>query len=336
MTLEAWVRPTALGSDWRTALMKEQPGDYVYALYARTRRHEGAQRRTSSSAAYRIAARHRAARAQHVDAPRDTYDGTTLQALRQRRPGRQLLVTGSIPTSTGALRIGGNNIWAEWFQGLTSTRCASTTARCTATEIQADMNTSISAPDATAAERPGHAHRDRRPRPGRARLGRRDRQRRGRPLQRPPLDHARLHADGRATGSRSRPARATRTPASPPAPTTTRSPPRIAAGNVGPAEQRGERGRHRRHDPAHRLGHGAGAGADRDRHGHGHRERLRQRRGRGRAVQARRREPRRRGHGRAVLASPGTRSRRRTGRTRSRPSHATRPATRRRRSQRRA
>ena len=34
MTLEAWVRPTALGNNWRTALMKESSGSLSYALYA--------------------------------------------------------------------------------------------------------------------------------------------------------------------------------------------------------------------------------------------------------------------------------------------------------------
>ena len=33
MTLEAWVSPSAV-SDWRTVLMKEQPGGLVYGLYA--------------------------------------------------------------------------------------------------------------------------------------------------------------------------------------------------------------------------------------------------------------------------------------------------------------
>ena len=34
MTLEAWVRPTAIGTGWRTVMLKEQPGDLIYALYA--------------------------------------------------------------------------------------------------------------------------------------------------------------------------------------------------------------------------------------------------------------------------------------------------------------
>src|SRR5262245_61431835 len=34
MTLEAWVRPSALGGSWRTALLKEAPGGLAYSLYA--------------------------------------------------------------------------------------------------------------------------------------------------------------------------------------------------------------------------------------------------------------------------------------------------------------
>jgi hypothetical protein len=32
MTVEAWVRPTGLGPDWRTAVVKERPGFLDYAL----------------------------------------------------------------------------------------------------------------------------------------------------------------------------------------------------------------------------------------------------------------------------------------------------------------
>ena len=34
MTLEAWVYPTATPTNWSTAIMKEQPGEFVYVLYA--------------------------------------------------------------------------------------------------------------------------------------------------------------------------------------------------------------------------------------------------------------------------------------------------------------
>ena len=37
MTIEAWVRPTALSTMWRTVAIKERlPGELAYALYANT------------------------------------------------------------------------------------------------------------------------------------------------------------------------------------------------------------------------------------------------------------------------------------------------------------
>ena len=47
MTLEAWVKPTSAGSDWRTVILKERLGDLVYALYATTARAARAAMRTS-------------------------------------------------------------------------------------------------------------------------------------------------------------------------------------------------------------------------------------------------------------------------------------------------
>jgi hypothetical protein len=34
LTVEAWVKPTALGNTWRTVALKEQSGELCYALYA--------------------------------------------------------------------------------------------------------------------------------------------------------------------------------------------------------------------------------------------------------------------------------------------------------------
>ncbi len=34
MTLEAWVRPADVSPAWRTVILKEQPGNIVYDLYA--------------------------------------------------------------------------------------------------------------------------------------------------------------------------------------------------------------------------------------------------------------------------------------------------------------
>ena len=73
-----------------------------------------------------------------------------------------------------------------------------------------------------------------------------DRRRRNRPLQRPPVDDAPASRRRRRTGSRSRRGRATRTPASQPAPTTTGSPPRTARQR----RRRLERGERHRADGA--------------------------------------------------------------------------------------
>ena len=34
VTIEAWVKPEALGTSWRTIALKEHTGDLAYALYA--------------------------------------------------------------------------------------------------------------------------------------------------------------------------------------------------------------------------------------------------------------------------------------------------------------
>ena len=46
-----------------------------------------------------------------------TYDGATWRFYLNGVQVAQQAFTGAIPVSTGALRIGGNNIWGEWFAG---------------------------------------------------------------------------------------------------------------------------------------------------------------------------------------------------------------------------
>ena len=50
MTLEAWVRPTALGSQWRAVAVKEQSADLVYGLFALLAITSGAYASNCSSA----------------------------------------------------------------------------------------------------------------------------------------------------------------------------------------------------------------------------------------------------------------------------------------------
>ncbi len=119
MTLEAWVFPTA-STGLETALMKEQPGGLVYALYA------------SSSASRPMVYfntgpstnRHRYLTGpaalplntwSHLAA---TYDGVTLRLYVNGAQVSSQPHTGSLVTSTGALRIGGDAVWGEYFRGM--------------------------------------------------------------------------------------------------------------------------------------------------------------------------------------------------------------------------
>ena len=114
MTLEAWVKPSQ-HAGWRTVILKEGGSGQVYGMYAAP----GATTRAATSTP---------APSSGTQAPASlpvnswshlalTYDGTT---LRLYVDGAQVSQRGDrggpIQASTGALRIGGNALWGEYFQ----------------------------------------------------------------------------------------------------------------------------------------------------------------------------------------------------------------------------
>jgi hypothetical protein len=141
MTIEAWVRPTAVAGDWRTVLLKEQPGNLIYALYAGDNAGRAAthvfttnDRGTNATSATPLNAwTHLAA----------TYDRTTLRLYVNGAQAGTRSLTGNLRTSTGVLRIGGNGVWGEWFAGLIDEVRVYNRA-LTAAEIQADMTSPVS------------------------------------------------------------------------------------------------------------------------------------------------------------------------------------------------
>jgi glucose/arabinose dehydrogenase len=139
MTLEAWVRPTAMGGSWRTLVFKEQPGGMVYALYATQgsgvpagQVNIGGERTATGPALPVNTWSHLAA----------TFDGSALRLYVNGALSSTSAVAGSIPASTGVLRMGGNGVWAEWFAGqLDEVRVYD--RALTQAEIQSDMQTPV-------------------------------------------------------------------------------------------------------------------------------------------------------------------------------------------------
>ena len=114
-TLEAWVHPTALGSAWRTAVLKEQTGQLVYALYAnndagRPTGHlfTSSDLFTNGTAALPLNAWSHLAM---------TWDGATQRLFVNSVQVGSRTVGGALVNSTAPLRFGGNGVWAEWFAG---------------------------------------------------------------------------------------------------------------------------------------------------------------------------------------------------------------------------
>ena len=142
MTLEAWVRPVRL-SGWRTVLLKEGGGALAYALYA----HDNAPRpsayarltgQTSSHGAFGTAQLPLNAWT-HLAA---TYDNATLRLYINGSEVHRQALTGSMVTTTGALRIGGNSLWGEYFEG-TLDEVRVYARALSAAEINSDMGAAV-------------------------------------------------------------------------------------------------------------------------------------------------------------------------------------------------
>ncbi len=120
MTLEAWVNPASLGTAWRNVLIKERPNGEIYNLYAHTDLNRPVVYVTRASAPTQpLEAQGTAAIPLNTWTHlATTYDGTTLRLYVNGTQVGTRAVSGAMLTSTGALRIGGNAVWGEYFAGL--------------------------------------------------------------------------------------------------------------------------------------------------------------------------------------------------------------------------
>jgi concanavalin A-like lectin/glucanase superfamily protein/galactose oxidase-like protein/Big-like domain-containing protein len=146
LTIEAWVYPTALNS-WDTVVLKEAGFTLAYALYGNDENQRpggwvrigGADRSALGTAPLPINTWSHLAM---------TYDGAQLKLFLNGNQVRSVNRNGSIAASTGPLRLGGNAVWTEFFDGrLDEVRIYN--RALTAAEIQTDMKTPLGAPDVT-------------------------------------------------------------------------------------------------------------------------------------------------------------------------------------------
>jgi fibronectin type 3 domain-containing protein len=137
-SIEAWVRPAAIGGSWRTVAMKARPGGLAYALYAGADAPRpsanvwagGSEAEASGPAQLPLNAW------SHVAV---TYDSIALKLYVDGTAVATRALTAPIVTSTGALTIGGNTVWTEWFNGLIDEVRVYERA-LTAAEIRADRD----------------------------------------------------------------------------------------------------------------------------------------------------------------------------------------------------
>lgn len=136
MTLEAWVYPTTLAGTG-DIIVKEGPGSDYYNLYAL-----GGAGQSQGTILV-------GASTHPIDGPllavntwvhlALTYDGAVERLFVNGVQVASKNITGVIQTSTGVLRMGGNSMWGEYFQGrIDEVRIYN--RALTQAEIQADMN----------------------------------------------------------------------------------------------------------------------------------------------------------------------------------------------------
>jgi hypothetical protein len=141
MTLMGWVSPTSVSVSWRTVIFKEGgAGSMDYSLYAGDdaarpigQVYIGGEQNAIGAATLPLAAwTHLAV----------TYDGAVLRLFVNGTQAATRSISGQITATTGALRIGGNSIWSEWFQG-TVDEVRIYNRALSQGEIQTDMTTAL-------------------------------------------------------------------------------------------------------------------------------------------------------------------------------------------------
>jgi len=145
MTLEAWVYPTAM-TDNATVILKEANNAEVYALYA----DEDASLPVSyiNNGSYRAVTGPNKLPVNQWSHLVSTYDGQYQRLYVNGTEVAKSAQNGQIQQSSGALRIGGNSVWGEYFTGYIDEVRIYNRA-LTATEVGNNSKTAVSTSSTT-------------------------------------------------------------------------------------------------------------------------------------------------------------------------------------------
>lgn len=139
MTLESWVYPKA-SKGGRSVIFKENNTGFVYSLYSNASRNVPAS--SINIGNYRTVSANTSLPTYLWSHIASTYDGKYQRFYLNGREIANRAQTGQVLTSDGALKIGGNAIWSEWFTGIIDEVRVYNRA-LTASEIIKDMTQSV-------------------------------------------------------------------------------------------------------------------------------------------------------------------------------------------------
>jgi fibronectin type 3 domain-containing protein len=152
LTLEAWVGPSTVDTNWRDVVYKGNDNFYLEATSTNSRPDGG----LIAGGSYADAFGTSALPANTWSFLTETYDGSTLRLYVNGTQVASTAHTGAIATSSNPLQIGGDSLYGQHFAGLIDNVRIYNVA-LTAAQIQADQTTPIlpAPPDTTPPSQPG-------------------------------------------------------------------------------------------------------------------------------------------------------------------------------------
>jgi hypothetical protein len=142
MTVEAWVDPSVVDSNWRDVLYKANDNFYLEATSTAGGAPDGGM---IAGGTYADAFGAQALPANRWSYLAETYDGSTVRLYVNGVQVASVAHTGTITTSTNALQIGGDSLYGQFFSGMIDQVRVYNVALAQA-QVQADQITPVNDP----------------------------------------------------------------------------------------------------------------------------------------------------------------------------------------------